>query len=399
MTAARPLAPSGLPERLVPLFEQLYPHFSAVEIGRRRAAIEQAMAAAGVDHLVIYGANRVGGAVQWLTQWPVTAEAVGVVSPGRRDALFVQYHNHVRLARILAAEADVAWGGQSGLQSAIDELAQRGARRDRVGVLGPLGYRAHAQLAEAYGRVADLGGAYTRLRQLKSAEELDWLRVGAHLSDRGVAALAQELEPGLTERELGAIVERAYLPWGGTNHIHFFGVTPMAEPHCAVPAQFPSSRRLEAGDVVFTEVSASFWDYPGQVLRSFTVAADPTPLYRDLHAAAEAAFDAVAAVLRAGATPQQVVAAAGVIEDAGFTTDDDLVHGFGGGYLPPIIGSRSRPASPLPDMVFEAGMTVVVQPNVVTRDGRAGVQVGEMVLVTDTGIERLHKAPRGFRRV
>jgi Xaa-Pro aminopeptidase len=44
-------------------------------------------------------------------------------------------------------------------------------------------------------------------------------------------------------------------------------------------------------------------------------------------------------------------------------------------------------------------MTVVVQPNVVTRDGRAGVQVGEMVLVTDTGIERLHKAPRGFRRV
>jgi Xaa-Pro aminopeptidase len=209
-----------------------------------------------------------------------------------------------------------------------------------------LGYRAHAQLAESYGRLADLGPAYARLRQVKSEEELDWLRVGAHLSDRGVAALAQELEPGLTERELGAIVERAYLPWGGTNHIHFFGVTPMVAPHCPVPAQFPSSRRLEAGDVVFTEVSASFWDYPGQVLRSFTVAADPTPLYRDLHAAAEAAFDAVAAVLRAGATPQQVVAAAGVIEDAGFTTDDDLVHGFGGGYLPPVIGSRSRPASP-----------------------------------------------------
>ena len=41
-------------------------------------------------------------------------------------------------------------------------------------------------------------------------------------------------------------------------------------------------------------------------------------------------------------------------------------------------------------------MTVVIQPNVVTPDGRAGVQTGEMVLVTATGIERLHAMPRGF---
>jgi len=31
-----------------------------------------------------------------------------------------------------------------------------------------------------------------------------------------------------------------------------------------------------------------------------------------------------------------------------------------------------------------------VQPNVVTRDERAGVQVGELLLVTDDGFERLH---------
>ena len=50
------------------------------------------------DHLVFCGANRFGSAVQWLTQWPVTAEAVGVFTPGERDALFVQYVNH-RAAR------------------------------------------------------------------------------------------------------------------------------------------------------------------------------------------------------------------------------------------------------------------------------------------------------------
>jgi Xaa-Pro dipeptidase len=155
---------------------------------------------------------------------------------------------------------------------------------------------------------------------------------------------------------------------------------------------------VKAGDVVFCELSASWWDYSGQVLRSFTVGADPTPLYRDLHATAEAAFDAVTAVVRHGTTMQQIVDAAGVIEDRGFTIFDDLMHGFGGGYFPPIVGTKSRPAGPLPQMTLEENMTVVVQPNVVTRDHKAGVQVGELVRVTKTGFERLHSAPRGFFR-
>jgi hypothetical protein len=41
-------------------------------------------------------------------------------------------------------------------------------------------------------------------------------------------------------------------------------------------------------------------------------------------------------------------------------------------------------------------MIVVIQPNVVTRDHTAGVQTGEMVLITTTGIERFHAIPRGF---
>jgi hypothetical protein len=44
-------------------------------------------------------------------------------------------------------------------------------------------------------------------------------------------------------------------------------------------------------------------------------------------------------------------------------------------------------------------MTCVVQPNVITPDQRAGVQVGELILVTDTGWERMHGAERGFFRI
>jgi Xaa-Pro aminopeptidase len=93
------------------------------------------------------------------------------------------------------------------------------------------------------------------------------------------------------------------------------------------------------------------------------------------------------------------VEASGVIEAAGFTIRDDLVHGFVGGYLPPVLGSRSRMLGEVPEFTFQPGMTVVVQPNVVTPDETAGVQTGELLLVTERGAEPLHEVPRGFRRV
>ena len=214
-----------------------------------------------------------------------------------------------------------------------------------------------------------------------------------------VEALRAGARPGVSERELGALAEGAYLGRGGTTHIHYFATTPMAEPGIAAPAQWPSARRLEPGDALVCEISASWWDHPGQVLRTFAIGAEPTRLYRELHDVADAAFDAIAGRLRAGATAAELVAAAGVIEDAGFTTRDDLVHGFVGGYLPPVLGSRSRALGDVPEFVFAAGMTVVVQPNVVTVDERAGVQTGELLLVGEDGAERLHAVPRGLVRV
>jgi len=96
----------------------------------------------------------------------------------------------------------------------------------------------------------------------------------------------------MTERELGNLVEP---PMSRRRHdVHpFHRVTSMANPALFVPPQFHSSRKVQVGDVVFCELSGSFWDYSGQVLRTFAVGAEPTALYRDLHATAEAAFDAV----------------------------------------------------------------------------------------------------------
>jgi hypothetical protein len=99
---------------------------------------------------------------------------------------------------------------------------------------------------------------------------------------------------------------------------------------------------------------------------AFTVGAPPTALYAELHAVAAAAFDGVARCLVPGAHARDLAAAGSVIEEAGFTGIDDLVHGFGGGYLPPVVPAPGR-RLPVPEFVLAAGMTLVVQPNVVSR--------------------------------
>jgi Xaa-Pro aminopeptidase len=398
MNQARPAPRSiaELPAELRALLGRSFPKFSDAEYARRERLLGQAMEGAGADHLMLVSWQRVGNATEWITAWPGSVEAVTVFAPGERMRMWVEYYNHVPLAARIARHCDVGWGEEDGVGRAIEELRRRGARR--VGVIGPLPVPRFRQLEAAFPTVA-LDGEYARLRTYaKSEEEIQWLRVGAALSDAGFASLLAGARPGLTEPELGDLVERGYVPHGGGHVIHFIGATSMASPGVHVPLQYPSQRRLERGDVVVCELSAAFWGYSGQVLRTFTVDAEPTALVRDLHATAEAVFEAVTKAIRPGATLEDLIAATAVVEDSGFTTCDDVVHGYGGGYFQPIVGSKSRPAASTPKVVLRENMCMVVQPNVVTPDRTLGVQAGEVVRVTATGCESLHTAPRGLLR-
>lgn len=377
------------------------PAFGDAEMLRRRTALDAVMAEADVAQVVVHGANRSGSGVQWLSGWPVTREAVVVHGGERRDVLLVQFFNHVPQATRVALGSDVRWAGPRLGDTVLEELrAREDLASSRVGVIGALPVAVWSALRAAAADVVDLNPAYTRLRMRKSPEELDWLRTAARLTDASCAAMRDGARPGTSEHELNALVEGSYLPLGGTSYIHYFSVTSMSDPRQCVPSQWPGGRRLAAGDVLSCELSTAYGvDYPGQLLRTFTVAAPPTPLYAELHAVADEALSRVEALLAPGVTPAEVVQAASVIEEAGFTTVDDLVHGLGGGYLPPVFGSRSRTLEPLPSLPFAEGMTVVVQPNVTTYDGLAGVQTGELFAVTATGCERLHAFPRGLGRI
>src|SRR6266478_730931 len=202
-----PSAPLRLPSDLQSIFAQSYPRFSDAEYARRHAGIARAVAAADADHVLIVTVQNVGNATRWMTGWPGTAEALLLFRPPERMVMFVEYHNHLPLAR-------------------------RAARR--IGVIGPLS-GARWKALEAKFELISLDADYIKLRLVKSEEEITWLRIGAALSDAGMAALVAGTRPGMTEHELGNMIERAFVGHGGTHVIHFIGSTPLAAPDVCVP--------------------------------------------------------------------------------------------------------------------------------------------------------------------
>jgi Xaa-Pro aminopeptidase len=389
--------PVPTPPSASPLPGRRHPaDFSDDEFARRRGLVGALAQQHDLDAVVAYGANRFGSAVPWLTAWPVTREAAVVLRPASRPTLLVGFPNHVPNAQRLARDADVGGFGDRNTDMLAETLRAGGPTR-RVGTIGPVTLAVRAAL-DALGEVVELDAEYARLRSVKSSEERAVLRHAATLTDASASALVASAVPGATELDLVAAVEASYAGTGAVNHIHYVAATAMAAPDRCVPAQWPSDRRLESGYVVLFELSTTWGsDYPGQLLRTVTVDADPLPLYRELHEVAEAALTAMASLLRPGVLPLELRSAADVVLDAGFTTVDDLLHGFGGGYLPPVLSHRGLPhgrhAEPL-----QAGMTVVVQPNVCTPDLRAGVQTGELFEITEDGARSLHSFPRGLLR-
>ena len=376
----------------------LYPSFSGAEFARRYATVRALMAMAGLDALVVYGTPAAFNEVQYLSNFRVTREAYLVFPLAGEPTLFIQYFNHLPYTRQVSYIVDVRWGGPSTVATVADYLQEHSLAGRRIGLVGALPFQAYLALQRVApaATLVDFTAEMQRLRLVKSEEELAFLRRGAELSDLAIAALEREARPGLTEHALAAIVEGAYLAAGGQNSIHYMATTPMRNPSVCVPAQAQSDRVIERGDVLITEISAQYHGYPGQIQRPFAIGEPPTPAYQRLYDVAVEAFERIAAVIHAGATVEDVLDAAECIHAAGFSVNDDLLHGLGGGYLPPILRTRQTSAQPAAPFTFAENMTVVIQPNVITPDERMGLQVGELVRVTPTGVESLHTYPMRF---
>ena len=377
--------------------------FSPAEMARRYALARGLLADLGLDFLVVFGnsgVNRHNHANAFsLSQWQDLHHCYLVVPREGEMTLLVGLVNHVPNAREVSDVPAIEWGGY---EPGTTIAALVHGRVGLVGVNATWGdgmpWRHYLDLQASGVELVEVTREYASLRRIKSAEEIERLRGAAELSDLAITTLVEVAKPGVAETELVARVEESYRRRGGTTRITFLRSMPMHAPNGCLPAQNPSARRLERGDVIITEFSASLAGYSGQVHRPVFVGAEPTHEWRALFDAAKDAYERITAGMTPGSTEGDVIANASVIGERGYAIYDDLIHGYGTDYGPPLVdrscvGYWKDGREPPAGRTIEEGMTIVVQPNPITPDERMGLQLGALTVVTPGGAESLHGLP------
>jgi Xaa-Pro dipeptidase len=394
--------------------DTVYPAVSAGEYERRYRAVWAGMAERDLAALVVYsGPAPSAGAAScaYLTGYRDGLFCYAVVPRDGEPLLLISNPLYLPTAQAMAHVRSIdhlTWNPGVRLAECLREV---GAGSGRIGVVGSAGIQrltmpyehrlaAAAELPDA--TWTDATDLLQEIRRIKSPTELDLLRRGAELTDATVAALAEQARVGMTDSELAGIVAQTGLAGGGDQRTLFIGSTPMDDPAIVFPRQEPSLRTIRAGDVVLTELSTAYAGYAGQIHRALVVDADPTPEYRAIFDVAHEVCQRSIDALRPGATDEDVRQAVGpVIEGAGMWTMDTLLHGWGLSLEPPRldvpgVATIQRPQQPV---TFEPGMTVVLQPHVLSPDRRRGLQLGSLVAITDDGAEALQRYPMDIIRI
>lgn len=390
-----------------------HPRFAEEEYARRHAEVRRRMRERGLDVLILYGDSGSHGSnhanIKYLSNYQDPVASYLVFPLQGEPALFISNRLYLPYARRMSVirETDAVDYDPAGkVERRIRELGH-----DK-GALGLVGFRGILHASLPYGPVAHwhktLDGAsfadatdlLAEVRSVKSPAELAWFRRGAALTDMAFEALEKKARAGMTDFQLAALIAGAYMPHGGGPKLIFIGSTSMARPHLIFPNQFPSHRTVRKGDIILTELSADYEMHAGQAHRPIAVGTKPTAVYQKLFEVAVDAYDRILKSLRPGATEEDVRRAASVIVESGFTTFDSTFHGWGLLIEDPRIDvTATLIRRPQGKIVFQEGMLMVIQPNVVTADGARGLQVGNLVEITRTGARPLQKYPMKFIRI
>jgi len=387
----------------------IFPRFSDAEYRRRHQLLRAKMAERGLDAVVAAGdstfRNSNHANVYWLTSWLDPYCCYAVVPRAGEPFLIISNELYIHTARRASVVRDVEGSFMPGklIGARLNDL---GLSKGKIGLAGvrnvgraSMPYEHQKDLAATMPQATfeDAMEVMQAARLIKSAEEIAWFEKGAAFTDRAVAAIAENLHAGMPEDALSYHIHNAVLKDGGSLMFHFLGCTPMDAPEFIFPWQYPSTRLVRRGDILMTEISAGWWGYCGQIQRPFAVAMPPTAEYQRLYDLAAECYARVFDVIRPGATDGDIRAAAAFIETSGCRTRDVLLHGWGVTIEPPradlpgaMIKRELTPFTVAPGMLF------VIQPHVVSPDGKRAVQVGNLVVCEASGARSLQQAPIEF---
>ena len=257
----------------------------------------------------------------------------------------------------------------------------------RVGVeLGavPAGVVEGLRAARPGLHVVDLSPIIRPLRRAKDADEVAAIRRAIRAGEAGQAAALAEVRPGMTELDVYAIVQSAAIRDLGGPAI-LYGDFASGPKLATEKGGGPTSRVIEAGDLLLLDFSVVAGGYRGDFTNTFAVGGSPTADQRRLFDACLAALAVAESTLRPGTLGREVDAAArrrfaadGL--DAAFATHTG--HGVGLGHPePPYF-------VPEGDESLVVGDVVAVEPGLYV-DGIGGMRYEHNYLITSDGYERL----------
>jgi Xaa-Pro dipeptidase len=388
------------------------PRLSLAERDRRYRAVREAMTADNLDVLICPASTArweqtmadsrylttIGGfGTETLTIFPREGEVTAYVF--NRSAFWLAAQGWV---------SDVRDGRNLWLKNIEERLSELKLTTGRIGIAGLSGltrtpdgiipYATVEGVKQAFPRaeIVNATALMSRVRQVKSAEEIELLRRATAIAEAMVGTLA-DLKPGDTERTAFANMTHKLIVEGGDlPAMMIIGSGPDLQHGMFVPTMRP----LAARDVITGEVEARYAGYSGQIIRP-VVLGQPRADFRELTGINVAVFNDVLTAMKAGATLGSVLGAyeAAVVRHGGGAckTAYPLMHARGLGDEYPTVLSPDDIAKH-GDFKLEAGMAFVLKPRV-AKKGVPTAQIGDMVVVGENGGIRLGHEALGLKEL
>lgn len=346
--------------------------------------IAEAINSSGLDAVVLLSPENFAYAAgfvvpsQPLMRW--RHAAVIVTAQGRCALLVVDMEESTTRAKAEGIEIRV-WGEfQYNAMSVLAELlSDLGVASGQIGTeFDYLPAADHAALSRLLpnARFKAAQDLLARLRQIKTAAELEHLRALSVIADRAILGALQDVTVGSTEMDIAAAVTRRVYELGAEN----FKLLIVATGERSVfPNVGPTLRRLRPGDICRVEVFPVLRGYHAGVCRTARVGEAPAgadDIWRNLVECKYLTLD----MIRPGASSKAIY--------------EKFIHRMAKLNLPPIsflghgIGLHLHEdpyLGPYSDVPLEPGMVLGFEPLVYNTGLGFGMQNKDMVAVTDTG--------------
>ena len=388
--------------------DAVYDKFSDAEFKRRHDLAREKMVREGLDALILTGSSNVwsyGGGVTWSTGLQEDrAMCQYVILPLKGEPTLIYPHPgaHIEAARKMVSVSDVR-GSQHGHFGYVmsDRLKELGLEGGRIGITaadrtGPeyMGLMCYRELEERLpnAEFVFLPTLLHEMTRIKSDEEIEAMAKAGELVVQSLEAIINAARPGVFEYQLEAAAYHAIMNCGGRIHFMIIGSTSMYDPKMIFPNPHPSQRVLQPGDIILTEMVASYKGYTAKIGQPITIGPPTEEANRFFKDVVLAGFKKIYAAMMPGNTFEDIRKAGGHFREAGAQSRPIVTHGLDLITAPPFISVDEVKAVPFGTDIVP-GMTLVIEITPVNSDGTFGMFMSRSYAITEDGKRDLTPFP------